>query len=216
MNRSAPMPLVAPALAALLGACGGGSGSGDDAPPPAPVVSQPSQPPGAPVLADATDGTVALPLPLRALENDPRLTGPLPEVVAVETLADSGLQVAFTDAAQPARIAAGDIGAEWEHMQSCVGVVSPPPLVVVVAGRLRPLTDNDDAIRDLDGRVTASATTGDTATLLISEADFDGSLGSPRFGLRSIMGRNLWLSAGLAERDYPFLCAREAAPSLGR
>jgi hypothetical protein len=126
-----------------------------------------------------------------------------------ETLADSGLQVAYTNAAQRAAIDPLYIERQWQQMQRCTGLTAIAPLIIVTEGRIAPFTRNDDVLHHIDGSVTASASYGVTnARIQISDADFDGSLGTVGFNTRSILGRYLWLSSGLAERDYPYDCAR--------
>jgi len=193
MNRPFP-PLPVLVLVSTLGACGGGSGG---------------KLPGAP-FADPEEG----PTPLRALQGDPERLEAIPDVIALEVVADSGLQLAYTSPVQRGHIDPLYVDAEWQHMQSCVGIVAPPPLIIVVEGKLEPLGPTDDVLRDLDGRITASAGSGSdgTAILQVHEGIFDGSFASPGFELRAIMGRHLWFSARLPERDYPYLCARRAAP----
>jgi len=152
---------------------------------------------------------------------DPRPQGPtlhdetslaLPPVHSSETLADSGLQVAFTSAGLRESIDPLFIERQWLHMQTCVAVTAAAPLIIVVDGSVSPLTPDDDVLHHIDGSVTASASqSASGATVQISHADFDGTLGNVGFNLRSILGRYLWLSTGLAERDYPYTCAREIA-----
>ena len=184
-------------------ACGGGGGGGGSS---SAAAATPHR--DAPPLADpiATD-------PSPPGERDPERIGSVPELVSVETLADSGLQVGYTRESQRERVDPRYIAAQWGHMQRCVGLVAPAPLVIVVDGAVEPLLTSDDVIRDLEGRVVASASPGadGIATMQVSESDFDGSIGNVGFSTRSIMGRHLWLSAMLAERDYPFRCARTEA-----
>ena len=195
---------LAPLLALLVAGCGGGEG-GDGG------GSTSGLADGQQPLSDP----LAVPDALLVIQGDPSRINAVPDVVAVETLADSGLQVAYTAGVRREHAAPRYIGAQWQHMQSCVGIVAPAPLVIVVAGTIEPLIATDDVLRDIEGRITASASVGadGIATLQVLEADFDGSLGNPGFGLRSIMGRHLWLSAMLPERDYPFECARTPAPA---
>jgi len=223
MNRSLPHvpPLRAPLLSAmllassLLGGCGGSSGDGSDVLPgtvfadedePGAGESTPDDPGG-----DAPGGAIELPAPLRALASDPDSAAFVPEVVEVETLADSGLQVAYTESSQRARIEPLRVGAQWQHMQSCVEVVGAPPLVLIRT-EVDPLAVTDDVIRDFEGRITATGSefVDGMAILQVRDASFDGSHADAGFGLlRQIMGRHLWLSSGRLERDYPSECARE-------
>lgn len=126
-----------------------------------------------------------------------------------EVLADSGLQVAYTNVAQRDAIDPLYIERQWQQMQRCTGLTAIAPLIIVTEGRIAPYSRDDDLLHHIDGSVTASASYGVTnATIQISDADFDGSLGTVGFNTRSILGRYLWLSSGLAERDYPYDCAR--------
>ena len=191
-------------LGLLLGGCGGEKGASKTG---EPSLERPGP------LADPA----LTPEPLLVIQGDPSRVGTVPDVVAVEILSDSGLQIAYTSDSQRETVDPRYVGAQWQHMQSCVGIVAPAPLVVVVAETIEPLLATDDVLRDIDGHITASAGTGagGIATMQVQEGDFDGSFGNPGFALRSIMGRHLWLSAMLAERDYPFRCARAAADAPG-
>lgn len=200
MSRS--VTLIAASLSLALAACGGsGGGTGGD----------PSDAGGS-----RSESFVPLPSgrpePLLLLEDDPQRINDIPDVVLVETLAATGLQVAYTSGDQRGRIDPLYVEAQWQHMQSCVGLLAPAPLVVVRSGAVEPFTAADDVIRDLDGSATASASAGPVATIQVRETVFEEAQGRNRgFELRAIMGRHLWLSADLPERDYPFLCAREEA-----
>lgn len=190
------------ALGLVLAGCADGDGSDRaDAPERPGPLADPSLAPGPPLVS----------------EGEPARIGAVPDVVAVEILSDSGLRIAYTREAQREPVDPRYVGAQWQYMQSCVGIVAQAPLVVIVGGTIEPLIATDDVLRDMEGRITASAGIGPDgiATMQVHEADFDGSSGDPGFSLRSIMGRHLWLSAMLAERDYPFRCARSAAEAGG-
>jgi len=93
-------------------------------------------------------------------------------------------------------------------MQTCLQQTAQEPVVDIVDGDISPLADSDEVIRHIDGKVQATVHITDTdASIQISAADFDGSIGTPGSYLRSILGRYLWLSANLSERDYPYSCA---------
>ena len=188
-----------PLLASLLLGCAAHQGDDDRG---KPVDAAP------PAFADPA----TLPEPLLMLAADPARIGAVPTVVAVDTFADSGLEIAYTEAGQRERVDPRLLAAQWRHVRECVGIDAPAPLIVVVGDAIEPLKRTDDVIRDIDGRIVASssATAGGVATLQVLEADLDGSLGETGFALRSIIGRHLWLSAMLPERDYPFRCARTA------
>ena len=182
-------------LAITLGACSS-SGSGS-----APVEVPATQP-------DSTSVAVGTPDSLLQLEDDPGLLGSIPDVVSTDIRADTGLQIAYTREGQAAVVPGALVEEQWVYMQTCVGQQSNPPLVVVREGAVFPFTETDDVIFNIEGIPVASASLRAVSVIQIQEADFDGSLGSPGFNLRSIMGRLLWLSANLPERDYPFNCAR--------
>jgi len=149
--------------------------------------------------------------PLETLGDGTPLLSPVPDFVSTETRAETGIQVAYTSDDQRELVDAAFIERQWQYMQSCVGIVAPPPLVIIVDGSVQPFTATDDVLFSFDGQIDASSTgNAGSVVIQIRTADFDGSLGNPGFNLRSIMGRSLWLSAGLAERDYPFRCARTA------
>ena len=158
---------------------------------------------------DSTGIEGGTPDSLLQLEDDPGLLGSIPDVVSTEIRADTGLQIAYTRVDQAAVVPGALVEEQWIYMQTCVGQQSNAPLVVVREGAVFPFTETDDVIFNFDGIAVASASLRDVSVIQIQEADFDGSLGSPGFNLRSIMGRLLWLSANLPERDYPFNCARQ-------
>lgn len=170
----------------VLSACGGGgSGSVDS-----------DQP-----LLDATvqEGVSGGPL-LTAPGGEDFVPNLGENLIPIEASADPGQATTTTDEF---------IVEQWVHMQNCLQVSAVEPIVTVVDGTLTPLTSNDDVIRHIDGQIQASSNVTDTgATIQIRGEDFAGSLGDPGAYLRSIMGRYLWLANGLAERDYPYDCAR--------
>jgi hypothetical protein len=159
--------------------------------------------------------TSLVPDSLLQLEDDPGLLSDIPEIVSSEIRADTGLQIAYTRLDQAQMVPGALIESQWLHMQTCLGQVASPPVVMVVEGAVRPFTSSDDVIYDILGNPIASASRRDIAIIQVIESDFDGSLGTPGFNLRSIMGRLLWLSAGLPERDYPYGCAREQPAANG-
>lgn len=133
----------------------------------------------------------------------------LPAIVYSETLDATDLEVAYTTGLQRDWIEPDYVEAQWLHMLSCTGVSLQTPRVVIVEGEALPLHLEDDVIRYIDGRTVASSSVDEQGPVLqVSEFDFDGSLGSVGFNLRAIIGRYLWLTASLAERDYPFVCSR--------
>lgn len=121
----------------------------------------------------------------------------------------NGLPILYQDAALGVSMSDEYIGGQWEYMQTCLMVSAQEPVVFVIDNTLEPTDSNDDVVRHIDGQIQASSHVTDTsATIQIRAQDFDGTLGSPGAYLRSIMGRYLWLANGLAERDYPYDCAR--------
>ncbi|NND92451.1 MAG: hypothetical protein HKN42_16450 [Granulosicoccus sp.] len=160
-------------------------------------------------MNDSSAQVGQVPDSLLQLEDDPGLLSEIPDVVASETRADTGIQIAYTRADQSVLVPGALIEAQWIHMQSCVGLVASPPVIVVRDGPVKPFTSADDVIYNIDGLPIASASLRDVAVIQVRDTDFDGSLGTPGFNLRSILGRMLWLSASLPERDYPYECARQ-------
>ena len=197
----------------------GCSGSGSEA-------SESSESPGAPEspgaselpesqLVDDQAGSEPEPAVLALLRSDPDLLAPVPEVVHTQTLANTGLQVSYTQTSLISQAPVSFIEQQWVFMQTCLEQVSVAPLVIVRQGPAVPFTPADDVVRnesalslEINSVPIASASTLYGPVIQISDADFDGSLGNPGFNLRSIMGRHLWLSNNLPERDYPFECAR--------
>jgi len=100
------------------------------------------------------------------------------------------------------------IEAQWLHMQTCLKLSAQEPSVSVVEGKIQTVDASDDVVRHIDGQVQASVHINDTsAAIQVRSADFDGSLGKQGSYLRSIMGRYLWLTSNMPERDYPYDCA---------
>jgi len=218
MSRVATLSclLLATALASCSsgGGSSGGSTSGGDV---GGTGGDGSTPVGSSSAGSTTAGSTPsdpdrpfedMPEPLRVVQADPARINSIPEIATSEWLADTGLQVAWANGTSAADVDAAYVGGEWVYMQDCTGIVASPPLVVITPGPVDPLLANDDVIRDIEGRPIASASQGTVVILQVQVADFDGSLGNTGFHLRSIAGRHLWLSANLAERDYPYLCAR--------
>ena len=160
-------------------------------------------------LETAQEAQTLVPVALLQFEDDPGLLNEIPNIAASEVTADTGLQVVYTEQSQIDRISALDIEAHWVQMQACLELVTSPPVVIITSDFVQPFTAIDDVIRDIQGSPIASSSVRDDPIIQIIEADFDGSLGTAGFNLRSIMGRLLWLSAGLAERNYRYECARE-------
>ena len=179
----------------LLSACGNGGSPLDSVPE---AFADGSNPPVQVVSSASTD----------PLFDDTELISGLPEIIMTTTLADSGIRVGFTSLDQVADLDPSYIERQWQHMQSCTGQVAVAPHVVITGQAVTPLTNDDDVIFNIDGVPAASSSAGQLPIIQVREADFDGSLGNVGFNLRSILGRYLWLSANLAERDYPFTCAR--------
>jgi len=140
--------------------------------------------------------------------DDTDLINTVPNIIRTRTLADTGIRIGYTSVDQLTNIDVNYIERQWQHMQTCTAQIAVAPFIVVTEGVVEPLTQNDDVIFNIDGIPTASSSAGLVPTIQVREADFDGSLGNIGFNLRSILGRYLWLSANLAERDYPFTCAR--------
>lgn len=167
-------------------------------------------------LGDDPIGSEPEPAVLAQLRADPALIAPVPEVAHTQTLANTGLQVAYTHTSLVSLAPAALIEQQWVFMQTCVEQISVAPLVLVRQGPAVPLTPADDVVRnesalalEITSVPVASASILYGPVIQISDSDFDGSLGNPGFNLRSIMGRHLWLSNQLPERDYPFECARD-------
>ncbi len=182
----------------ILGACGNGGTPLDSVPQAfADASNAPVQ-----VVSSASDELL--------FDDTEDLINALPDVILTETLADSGIRVGYTAADQSSEVDSNYIERQWQHMQSCTGQVAVAPFIVIIEQAVTPLTNEDDVIFNIDGVPAASSSAGLVPVIQIREADFDGSLGNVGFNLRSILGRYLWLSANLAERDYPFTCARTA------
>lgn len=213
--------LISVVLAAFLSGCGSAISSDDpfselqvDAGQPVlsptlPEDSTLAAAAAAPVVvgANGTDSLIATSLaPDSSLPFDDPTD--LDHVGPITTLANTGLQVGLAGELDVARVDMSLIEGSWTHMQTCLAVVAVAPLVIVTEDAIRPFSGSDDILYHLDGSMTASLTRyASGATLQISLADLDGSLNQVGFNLRSIMGRYLWTSAGLPERDYPHNCA---------
>jgi len=147
--------------------------------------------------------------PLILLGDDTALLNRIPEVVDTVTLADSGLRVAYTNPAQKTVVEPVYLETQWNWMQECTGVTGMPPLLVVIEGVVRPFVATDDVIRDITGAVlAATSVTSAGSVVQVGVSDVDGSADGRGFLTRAMLGRMLWIGDGLAERDYPFQCAR--------
>jgi len=197
--RTVKALLLSTVLCLLLTACSGSGGSA-----------------GAPLerLSDDPLGSELEPVVLAQLRAAPALIAPVPNIVHTQTMSNTGLQVAYTHTGLPSVAPATLIEQQWIYMQTCLQQTGVAPVVVVRQGPAVPFTPEDDVVRNetlLAFEITsvpiASASTLYGPVIQVSDSDFDGSLGNTGFNLRSIMGRYLWLSANLSERDYPFACA---------
>lgn len=140
------------------------------------------------------------------LQEDPGTTPVVTQITAA-----TGVQIQFADEDQQQRLGSEYIETQWVNMQTCLQITALTPKVLVLSERISPLSETDDVLRFIDGSITATATVDDSsATIQVTEADFDGSIGVKGNYLRSIMGRYLWFSAGLPERDYPYDCANQS------
>ncbi|MBX2839321.1 MAG: hypothetical protein KTR35_20870 [Gammaproteobacteria bacterium] len=143
------------------------------------------------------------------LQNDAQLLNGLPSLAFQQTMADSGLTIGLAGSVVISDVDFHYVEQQWQNMQSCLSITAAAPLVVISGESLQVLSAEDDVLRYLDGSVIATSTRSAVGSVVqIALADFDGSLGEPGFHFRSIIGRFLWLNEGLAERDYPFDCAR--------
>lgn len=195
-GNSLPATLLLWLIVTLTG-CSGSSSST------APLVS-----PGEGAGAEQEDAT-RVPDSLLQLEDDPGLLAEIPEILVTVTTARVGVQVAYTRGGQADVVSADTIETQWLYMQECLGQSGTSPVVVVRDGPVTPFTAMDDVIFDIQGVPVASGSHRTVPILQIQESDFDVAQSNPGFNLRSIMGRLLWLSASLPERDYPFECARQ-------
>lgn len=189
-------------MLALLSAC-----SSSDAP-------QPLEDELRSTLADASVQaplvpSVALPEALSELLASSALATPLPAISSVEILAESGLQVAYTQVEHTDLVPALSVEANWLYMQSCLNQVGVAPVVLIRSSAVVPLTQTDDVIHTIEGIPVASASVGSVPVIQIGLSDFMMTGDDRGFNLRSIMGRLLWSSAGLSARDYPYSCARQ-------
>lgn len=126
----------------------------------------------------------------------------------VEFTPNMGMQITYDDSNQTLEDKTSYIEEQWLYMQTCLQQTAQEPVVEIVDGEITPVAGYDEVIRHIDGKIQASAHVTDTeVSIQISAADFDGSIGERGSYLRSIMGRYLWLSANLSERDYPYSCA---------
>ena len=166
--------------------------------------------PGMPLPSSSA---LALPEALSDLQTGSVLKNPLPDIVSNEVLAESGLQVSYTEVQQSTIIPALTVEANWLHMQSCLNQVGVAPLVLIRTSAIAPFTSSDDVLLTIDGIPMASASPGSIPVIQIGLSDFTVTGDAKGFNLRSIMGRTLWSSAGLAARDYPFSCARQRVGS---
>ncbi|ASJ71114.1 hypothetical protein [Granulosicoccus antarcticus] len=197
-------------MGAGLAACS--SSSSGPEPEPEPIPAPPTDSGGEQTDPDeptGSGGQTGVLEGLLQLEDDPGLLSQIPEVVSIDIRADTGLQIAYTREDQALDVPGALVELQWVFMQSCLEQQSVAPVVVIRDGAVTPFTATDDVIYNIEGIAVASSSRRDVPVIQVQEADFDGSLGALGFNLRSVMGRMLWLSASLPERDYPFDCARQ-------
>lgn len=222
-----PSWMLALACALLVSGCGGGGGSSDlpttfdDS-----LVAAADEPLLSPTLpADdslSSQNQAAVSVDLTG-SNTPVIAGATPasdllfedptdlaDVHSLSTLADTGIRIGFTGDIDAESVDSGFIEASWSQMQSCLGVVAAAPFIIVSSDSIQPMSNADDVLFNIDGSITATSTRFATGvTIQISALDLDGSLNRIGFNLRSVMGRFLWASANLPERDYPHECANQ-------
>lgn len=128
------------------------------------------------------------------------------EIVSVP---GSDLSVAYTTSENRDLVTSDYVAAQWEHMQACLGIRVPAPVVVVISGWLVAGESVDDVLLSFDGRLLASSVARENADdiVRISTFDFDGSQGNAGFHLRSILGRYIWTVSTRPIRDYDTGCA---------
>ncbi len=162
------------------------------------------------LLADGSNLPVGVvsSLASQLFSDETELINAPPTMIKTRTLANTGIRIGYTSVGQLSSVDTAYIERQWQHMQRCTGQLAVAPFIVITEQAVAPLTHDDDIIFNIDGVPAASASAGLVPIIQVREADFDGSLGNVGFNLRSILGRYLWLSANLAERDYPFTCAR--------
>ena len=215
--------LTAGALcAALLTGCGGSS-SGESILSLQSNIDGPLLDPTLPELAESTPDSVDPIVTFVSGDNDPVVTAALAEgelpfddptnlgdLGSVVTTANTGLRVGFAIGLDPDTVDISLVEDSWTGMQNCLKVVAASPLVVVSNGPVLPMSSTDDILFHIDGSITATSTRFlSGATIQVDVADLDGSLNQIGFNLRSIIGRYLWASANLPERDYPHSCASQ-------
>jgi len=181
-----------------------------------PVIGLPlPEDPNLQPLDDATPGQVEAPDPEpnpAPAQNDLPFNDPtdLENVGSVVTMADTGLRIGVAGSVTTDSIDMNLIESSWSYMQECLAVVAVAPLVIVTSEEIEPMSSRDDVLRHIDGSVTATATRFSSGvTIQLSVHDLDGTLGSIGFNLRSILGRYLWSSPSLPERDYSRTCASD-------
>jgi hypothetical protein len=157
--------------------------------------------------------SVAVPVAILDLQAGSTLIAPVPAITSIEVLAESGLQVAYTQSAQNALVSALSVEVNWLHMQTCLHQVGVAPLVLIRSSGIAPFTSADDVIHTIDGIPAASVSMGSIPVIQIGVSDFLMTGDAYGYNLRSIMGRLLWSSAGLSARDYPYYCAHQLAES---
>ena len=184
--------LVVAALITLTSACGGGASDpstaiGDASDLRTDVELEPS----APLLAD--------PVSIDAFALFPAL-------IELRQSNETALMVGYTAQSQ-LDTGVDFFDAVWSDLGDCLGVVAVPPLIVVQSDEVVPLTGADDIFLDFFGRLSASANeSADGASIQILENQVRDEQGSSSFILRSILGRYVWRSNDLPERDFDTSC----------
>lgn len=164
-------------------------------------------------VANFSDQTMPVTLPstpsqLQALAQAGNLLTEVPLIVDHRVLANTGLQIVYTEPNQAEVADALEIEYWWVYMQQCLEQTAQVPIVLVRRGVVKPFTADDDLLFHY-GVPVASATGQDHNILQISDSDFDGSLGDAGFYFRSMIGRYLWAIAHLKVGEYPYHCASQ-------
>lgn len=188
----------------VLGACSSG---GD----PVPVDSQTLEPgdsvlsdPGAAESAVDIAGTEGVPF----ADSGADVFQLYPDIIDLQISESTQLRLAFTDLNQQTDSALPFVDRTWSEMQNCLGVAANPPLVILKTADVEPFSSSDDTIFNFEMHIAASAHDVDGASVIqILANDLDEQGESQGFYLRSILGRYLWRSNQLAERDYNYTCA---------
>ena len=129
-----------------------------------------------------------------------------PAIIELRSSEVTGLMLGLTDSSQ-LDVELDQLDEVWLDLQDCLGIGAVPPLVVIQAAAVEPLSSDDDALFNFFGQIVASAHDAQEGTSIQLQADeLIGQNLNEVFALRSALSRHIWRSNGLSETDFDTSC----------